>query len=296
MENISPVSSDPVAGPSSGVVFGALPPLTSHDKAKFNKIFKASGARNGILGGKPTHVFPVSCRHSLSTTSRSTSFRGVYEVKASSGHVVGDLVRDPCICVRHALTWDFCWILVRNLADVQRRGFLDLTDFTIAMYLIQALMTGKLASIPTALPQLLYEEAGRHSPPLNSVQSHPNLPPPPPMHPTRSNLQTSTPPATISPFADPPPRHPSSRIGPSSRPPSPPWEVSPATKVQADHVFSTLDPRNKGRVKGERVRQYIQQSGLTPHATGRIWYVVWIARSKVLSLIHVIKGFGRYWS
>ena len=52
LDSISPVPSEPVAGPSSGLVLGALPPLTTHDKAKFKKIFKASGAQNGVLPGE----------------------------------------------------------------------------------------------------------------------------------------------------------------------------------------------------------------------------------------------------
>nr|VWO98721.1 Low-affinity cAMP phosphodiesterase [Ganoderma boninense] len=61
LENISPISSEPIAGPSSGVTLGALPPMTSHDKAKFKKIFKTSGAQNGILEGqKATEVFMKS--------------------------------------------------------------------------------------------------------------------------------------------------------------------------------------------------------------------------------------------
>ncbi|KAI1790762.1 EF-hand [Ganoderma leucocontextum] len=254
LENISPIPSESAAGPSSGVVLGDLPSLTTHDKAKFKKIFKGSGAQNGILEGqRATEVFMKS-----------------------------NLPQN---------TLSEIWAL----ADVQRRGFLDLTDFTIAMYLIQALMTGKSPSVPASLPQHLYEEAGRHSPTPNPALSHSNLPPQPPVHPARSSILPLAPPITVSPFADPPPRHPSSRISPSSRPPSPPWEVSPATKVQANHVFSTLDPRNKGRVKGERVRQYIQQSGLSPHAISRIWDLVdvghkgHLTREEFAIAMHLIK-------
>src|SRR5437879_2492214 len=47
----------------------------------------------------------------------------------------------------------------RGLCDTQDRGALDLTNFTIAMYLIQAFMSGKLSFIPTTLPPGLYEQA-----------------------------------------------------------------------------------------------------------------------------------------
>ena len=61
LENISPLSSEPIAGPSSGLVLGALPSLMPHDKAKFKKIFKASGAQNDVLSGKCISCQP-SCQ------------------------------------------------------------------------------------------------------------------------------------------------------------------------------------------------------------------------------------------
>lgn len=48
----SPLASESVAGPSTGTTPNTLPPLTSHDKAKFRKIFQGSGAQNGFLGGE----------------------------------------------------------------------------------------------------------------------------------------------------------------------------------------------------------------------------------------------------
>ena len=48
----SPLANEPVAGPSTGTAPNTLPPLTSHDKAKFRKIFQGSGAQNGFLGGE----------------------------------------------------------------------------------------------------------------------------------------------------------------------------------------------------------------------------------------------------
>ena len=54
----------------------------------------------------------------------------------------------------------------RTLSDVRQRGFLDLVDFTVAMYLIQALMTGKLSTVPVSLPQ-------RGFTPHKEPQTHP---------------------------------------------------------------------------------------------------------------------------
>ena len=148
----------------------------------------------------------------------------------------------------------------RTLSDVRQRGFLDLVDFTVAMYLIQALMTGKLSTVPVSLPHHIYDEAARFAPPPSSSQL--NLPAKPPAHPSRSSIAKPV-------FDQPPPRHPAART--PSQPSSPGWEISPATRIQADHVFSTLDPRNRGRVKGEAVRGYLHTSGMSSHTADRIW-------------------------
>ncbi|KAI0747857.1 hypothetical protein C8Q80DRAFT_1168796 [Daedaleopsis nitida] len=232
LENISPLPTSPTAGPSTA--FEELPPLSSHDLAKFKRIFKTSRAQNGILSGE--HAREVFMKSKLPWSTLS-------EIWA--------------------------------LADVRRRGFLDVSDFTIAMYLIQALMTGRLTSVPTALPLKLYEEAARQT----STSTPPDALPyrrPSPRHPTHPSTA-----AYASPFSGPPPpRHPSRS---PSQLPSPSWDVSPATKVQANHLFSTMDPQNQGYATAEAVCAYIHQAGLSRNATSRIWDMVDIGRKGYLT-------------
>jgi epidermal growth factor receptor substrate 15 len=67
----------------------------------------------------------------------------------------------------------FCKCIVcRNLSDTQNRGSLDVADFTVAMYLIQASMSGQLPFIPTTLPPGLYEIASDKTLPGGTVASH----------------------------------------------------------------------------------------------------------------------------
>lgn len=51
-----------------------------------------------------------------------------------------------------------------DLADVEHRGYLDAPAFTVAMYLVQACMSGQLTTIPPVLPQQLYAEAAKNAP------------------------------------------------------------------------------------------------------------------------------------
>ncbi|KAI0781214.1 hypothetical protein BD413DRAFT_620813 [Trametes elegans] len=200
----SPPLGEPVPGPSTGVGSGGLPPLTSHDKEKFRRIFNNSGAQNGFLSGQPAREVFMKSQLSWNTLSQ-----------------------------------------IWTLADTHRRGCLDVTDFTIAMYFIQALMTGKISSLPMSVPPQLYHDASQHNP--------------------------------------------------SRAPPSPRWEISPAMRVQAEHVFNSLDPRNKGRVKGEAARGYLHQAGLSSNTVGRIWDLTdighkgYLTREEFVVAMHLMK-------
>ncbi|KAI9067071.1 EF-hand [Trametes sanguinea] len=235
----SPLWNEPTAGPSSGVHPGSLPPLTSHDKAKFRKIFQNSGAQHGYLTGQQAREVFMKSKLPWDTLSR-----------------------------------------IWTLADIRQRGYLDVADFTVAMYLIQGLMTGVLSSLPQTLPPQLYQDAARNTPSPTTPQT---LPPPPPAHPSRiPSSSRPSPEITPSPFSGaPPPRHPSRA---ASQPSSPRWEITPATRVQAEHVFSSLDPRKRGRAKGEAVRTYLHQAGLSTNTAGRIWDLADIGHKGYLTL------------
>ncbi|KAI0822614.1 hypothetical protein BC628DRAFT_1326744 [Trametes gibbosa] len=241
----SPLANESTAGSSLGAASNSLPPLTSHDRAKFRKIFKGSGAENGYLGGQQAREVFMKSKLPWNTLSQ-----------------------------------------IWYLADRQRRGCLDLPDFTVAMYLIQALMTGRLASIPSSLPPQLYEDATHHSRSPSPAARHAStplqhLPPPPPLHPSRASPPHPLPPLTSSPFSGvPPPRHPSR--GPS-QPSSPRWEVTPAIRVQAEHIFSSLDPRSRGCVRGDAVHAYLRQAGLSANAATRILELTDIGRKGYLT-------------
>lgn len=177
------------------------------------------------------------------------------------------------------------------------------------MYLIQGLMTGQLATVPASLPPQLYEDAARHtrtpSPsPRHRTVSSPNTPalpryppPPPPSHPSLipPPQPQLIPPITASPFSGaPPPRHPSR--GPSQ--PSPRLEVTPSIRVQAEHIFSSLDSRNRGRVKTDAVHTYMCQSGLPVNAGSRILYDdrFLFPFALVADRSYVLQGVMRHWA
>ena len=172
----------------------------------------------------------------------------------------------------------------RSLSDTQDRGVLDLTDFTIAMFLIQATMSNQLSFIPTTLPLGLYEQAGGAA-----VVAHA----------TGSSAHHASPAATSfpAPVKQPPvqtnftgqsnlaPSHPSRRPPPVTQPPTIPsftgvpahatghWDVTPAEKASADRFFDTLDSHKRGYIEGDVAVPFMLQSKLPEEVLAHVWCV-----------------------
>lgn len=198
----------------------------------------------------------------------------------------------------------------RSLADTQDRGSLDQTDFTIAMYLIQAVMSGQLPTIPSALPLGLYEEAGGRS--TSSIVSHstgnsislsPSLTgsfassvsPSSGFTPTplasqntgsvRSRLQPQMtgqdhrlsmmlpPQASLQLAATPATTLGASAFGGVSLTSQLPWDVSPDEKSRFDKFFDQLDVERKGYIEGGVAVPFMLQSKLDSDILAQVWLV-----------------------
>jgi epidermal growth factor receptor substrate 15 len=172
----------------------------------------------------------------------------------------------------------------RTLADTHKRGALDSTDFSVAMYLIQACMSGQLSFVPTSLPPGLYEQAAGK--PLESVIAHStggstgispmvgsfNRPIQPqytgqPLQP-QSTGQRFAPPAL--------PSRPAASTNAFMQPQftgQPQWDVTAAEKANSDQHFDTLDTSRRGFVEGDVVVPFMLQSQLSEDILARIWCV-----------------------
>lgn len=82
------------------------------------------------------------------------------------------------------------------MADTRARGALDVTDFTIAMHLIQHSMNGTLSTIPAALSPALYASA-LALPAPGAARAQPNMP----TTPLRQSTLSYAPVTTLSPQA-----------------------------------------------------------------------------------------------
>ena len=186
----------------------------------------------------------------------------------------------------------------RNLADTQNRGSLDATDFCIAMYLIQATMSGQLSFVPTSLPPGLYDQASGK---FDGVASHTtgsslqlspstNRFPTGPLQPQytgglQPQLTGRGPPPSV------PPRPAAvpgvgtfSQTTPFGTPPAPQWDITSTEKANSDKFFDGLDTAKKGYIEAGAAVPFMMQSGLHEDILAQIWCAFTIALSAQLVL------------
>lgn len=177
---------------------------------------------------------------------------------------------------------------VWSLADTHSRGALDLTDFTIAMYYIQASMNGSILALPTSLPPGLYEQiSGGHSlpQPLTPVQPpsrgytpvQPHRPPSVVQRPP-SALQRAPSRQSVAAFSAPvaPQRtgtHSHSAIGLSQPAVPTSWDITPAEQTNSSRFFDSLDTGKTGQVRGALAVPFFLQSKLDEATLARVWCV-----------------------
>ncbi|KAF9225784.1 EF-hand [Gyrodon lividus] len=169
-----------------------------------------------------------------------------------------------------------------TLADTRDRCAFDSTDFTIAMYFIQAAMSGQLSSIPTSLPPGLYQQAGGgdvvHG--TNSASAHlgspgtSSFPAAVRQLPVQTNHtgQPSTAPAL-------PSRRPGLAGQITETLPSPDvapqetgqWDITPVGKARADRFFDILDSQKRGYIEGNVAVPFMLQSRLPKEALAQVW-------------------------
>ncbi|EGN96146.1 hypothetical protein SERLA73DRAFT_76138 [Serpula lacrymans var. lacrymans S7.3] len=180
-----------------------------------------------------------------------------------------------------------------GLADTQDRGSLDVTDFTIAMYLIQASMSGQLSFVPSSLPPGLYEQAGGrasngvashatggsgsfHSP-VSSAFSHVSRHATGQIQPLQAQ---STGQANLSGFAPTVPARRPVGHGPGPTIPAFPsvqtqsavqWDVTPSEKASSDRFFDTLDTTKRGYIEGDVAVPFMLQSKLPEDILAQVW-------------------------
>ncbi|RPD65853.1 hypothetical protein L227DRAFT_123328 [Lentinus tigrinus ALCF2SS1-6] len=220
----------------------------------------------------------------------------------TNGILSGDKARD--VFVKSKLPVDKL-SAIWALADTKNRGVLDATDFTIAMYLIQASMSGQLQTIPSTLPPSVYEQASNGIVPQatgGSGHMSPSLTGGFPGHVVQpqytgqalSQLQSQMTGQGLSsiqpqmtgqlrstPSAPPlPARSALSSSGVVSSPAFPfvqqqttgaQWDVTPQEKASSDRIFDSLDAQKRGYIEGDIAVPFMLQSKLPEDVLAQVW-------------------------
>lgn len=151
-------------------------------------------------------------------------------------------------CFSHSRVNEPCFSTTRDLADIHHRGYLNASTFVVAMYLIQATMSGKLKAIPPTLPPSLYFDTSSSPNGSNNSFSLTS-----PLSPTSSSFlhqQPST-----------------SEAGKARA-----WDITGEEKATADEFFNFLDEQQQGYLEGKVARAHFLQSGLPEPDVKQIWY------------------------
>ncbi|THH05573.1 hypothetical protein EW145_g4694 [Phellinidium pouzarii] len=251
-------------------------------------------SRSSSIPSSPTPNSPPRGALSPLTAEDKTKFLRLFlGCGPVNGLLNGDKARD--VFVKSKLSVE------KSLADTQDRGSLDQTDFTVAMYLIQAIMSGQMTNPPATLPPSLYEQAGGRNPAGvathgtgNSVTLTPSL--------TGSFAAaiSNTAPLTaqttggararLQPqitgqdynrlsMAIPPSQHvhfapnPVAALGATAfgNATAQPWDVTAEEKTRFDQFFVNLDTLKRGFIEGDVAVPFMLQSKLSEDILAQVW-------------------------
>ncbi|KAL0947299.1 hypothetical protein HGRIS_013418 [Hohenbuehelia grisea] len=253
-------------------------------------------ARHGTGASAPKSPPPLA--FPPLTPQDRTKYQGLFQrTRPEDGLLSGEKAR--VVFVKSKLSTDQL-LQIWNLADTKSRGYLDQTDFIIAMYFIEGLMQKRLSFIPTSLPPGLYQQAsggafqsassfgglasqptgtsGSFSPSLSSFSQ--NRPLQQQYTGQSQSLQPDYTGLSATQGRGPPPRLPSrpnvvaagsAAFGNLNGAAQPPWDVSAADKAAYDQHFETLDTHKQGYIEGDIAVPFMVQSNLDGEDLARIW-------------------------
>ncbi|OLL24826.1 putative calcium-binding protein [Neolecta irregularis DAH-3] len=181
----------------------------------------------------------------------------------TNGHLDGDKART--FFLRTRLPNDVL-AQIWSLVDAKKCGYLDSTEFVIAMHLIQCLMNGSLKTPPTILPPGIYDAAaGKSSERKGSMGSRrqsggPTMP----SIPKQLTGQFT---GRQSPMS----RQVTAQLSQHQTGENLDWDVIPADKKHYDSLFSTVDQAGKGYITGGEAVSFFMSSKLPDDILAHIW-------------------------
>ncbi|KAF9010068.1 hypothetical protein BDQ17DRAFT_1421344 [Cyathus striatus] len=143
-----------------------------------------------------------------------------------------------------------------NLVDSEERGALDITNFALGMYLIQALKTCQISTVPTSIPSEIYDQLVDLASPDISLPT-----------PSTSKALTSPWPSS------------SAKSNQLAREDAfqsynQTWDVTSEEKREARRYFNTLCASGEEYVDGEEAAKFLMKFKLPAEDVARIWDLV----------------------
>ncbi|KAI8461826.1 hypothetical protein BY996DRAFT_4631241 [Phakopsora pachyrhizi] len=233
----------------------------------------------------PTSPFPshrksspapsaINSLNHISNEDRAKYTRMFINASPVEGLLDGDKARE--IFIKSKLSFDTLG-QIWTLADTQSRGSLSVGDFCIAMHLIQLTMSGNLSTLPSTLPQSLFDSAagkpaaGTLPIPsqLTGQQSLPTVSPRRQL--TLSNSIRPQYTGQPAPVGNTNSQVSNTGIASVTSPTRVPWDISPAELAQSNIYFDTLDINRQGYITGDRAVPFMMESKLPGEILARIW-------------------------
>lgn len=147
---------------------------------------------------------------------------------------------------------------VWNIADIEQRGALNVTEFIIAMHLLASYKSKALSALPPSIPDGLYEAATR-----------------------RPGASYAARPVSVRPADAAIPRQssgPGAARGPDRQFTGPDWLIGTRDKASYDDLFNKIDTLKLGFISGEQAVSFFSDSGLPSEVLAHIWDLANIRR------------------
>lgn len=165
-----------------------------------------------------------------------------------------------------------------NLADVQGKGSLDVSEFVVAMHLLASYKAGSMKGVPNTLPPGLLDAASRRPPTRFSGPPRPSSAAGQPLQPIPQQFTGQIGGRPQSPIVRQQMGTPLSTQSTGEQ-----WLIGPADKQRFDQVFSTVDTNGQGFISGEQAVQFFGNTRLPEEVLAQIWDLADINSDGVLN-------------
>ncbi|KAJ3163720.1 hypothetical protein HDU86_000314 [Geranomyces michiganensis] len=218
-----------------------------------------------------THTTGGPGRYEITPEERERFSAAFASCGPLDGTVSGDAARD--LFMRSTLPVDQLG-KIWSLVDTNSTGKLNLSQFTVAMYLITKLRQGVLTTIPAVVPADLWTSVNRSarsssesiSDPIPSSESPLQGLAPPPSARSLNRMSTMIP-GTASPRVD----RRRTMIGNAAFGVNTDWAVTAEEKTQFDQYFDSIDTSNKSFVTGQESYDLFLKAKLPQSELAKIW-------------------------